>query len=118
VSWINERLFRMILPSKSIEELNQRIEDLHHTLNSAVHDIVVLKEVLREKGLMDEALYKRLRIERMLADHGGPGASPWVGSSIYPYTLDEHAFLRRTLGAGETEVKSFQKDADDRCRMT
>jgi hypothetical protein len=43
-----------------------------------------MKSVLEEKGLMDTALYKELRIRRMVADHGGGGASPWRNTSSIP----------------------------------
>ena len=118
MGFFQDRPFRMFQPSKSIEELAVRIEDLRHILNSAVHDIVVLKNVLEEKGLMDAALYKQLRMHQMLRDHGGPGPASWQYMSIYPYTLDEKDFLRQALKADEAEAERFQKDAEDRRMMT
>jgi hypothetical protein len=106
----NSRLFRLFQPSKSVEELNQRIEDLRYTLNSVVQDIAVLKEILEEKGLMDAALYKRIRVNRMVQEHSSAGANSWRNSCFYPYTLDEEDFLQESLGANEAEVKSFQEN--------
>ena len=112
MSFFEERSFRLFLTPKTVEELARQIQDLLHTLNSAVQDLVVLKEVLEEKGLMDEALYKRLRVTRMINDHSSAGASPWINYSIYPYTLDEKDFLRHAFRASEEEVKHFQENVD------
>ena len=110
VSFFEDRSFRLFLTPKTVEELAKQIQDLRHTLNSAVQDLVVLKEVLEEKGLMDEALYKRLRVTRMIQDHSSAGASSWVNYSIYPYTLDESDFLRHAFRANEQEVKNFEEN--------
>src|SRR5579872_5798053 len=88
------RLFRMHAQAKEIETLSQAVADLRHTLFSAIQDIAVLKKALASKGLLDVALYKKLRVQRMLQDHNSAGASPWRTSSSYPYTLDEEEFLR------------------------
>ena len=109
MSFFQDRFSRMFLTPTSLEELTQQIQDLRYTLNSAVQDIVVLKNVLEEKGMMDAALYKRLRIMRMMNDHSSTGPSSWVKYSIYPYTLSEQDFLREALDANETEVKSFEE---------
>ena len=111
MSFFQERLFRLFLTPKSLEELSQQIQDLRYTLNSAVQDLVLMKGVLEEKGLMDEALYKRLRIIRMLSDHSSAGADPWVNYAIYAYTLEEKDFLRHALRASEEEVKHFEDSA-------
>ena len=108
-----DRLFRLYQTPKSLDELTQQVQDLRDTLNSAVQDLVLLKSVLEEKGLMDAALYKRLRIQRMLWDHSSAGASPWRNYSLYPYTLSEKDFLRETLGVGEAEVKTYEEDAEN-----
>ena len=118
MGFIPERLIRLFRPSKSVEELAVQVEDLRHTLNSALHDLVVMKSVLEEKGLMDAALYKQLRARRMISDHGGPGPSSWRYMSIYPYTLDEQDFLREALHATEAEVKSFEEDAAHATTLT
>jgi PHD/YefM family antitoxin component YafN of YafNO toxin-antitoxin module len=112
VSYFEDRLFRLFLTPKSVEELSRQIQDLRYTLNSVVQDLAVMKEVLEEKGLMDKALYKRLRVARMIHDHSSHGASAWVDYSIYPYTLDEKDFLRHTFRASEEEVKNFQTNVD------
>jgi len=109
MGFFQDRFSRMFLTSTSLEELSQQIQALRYTLNSAVQDLVVLKNVLEEKGLMDAALYKRLRLMRMMNDHSSAGPSSSVKYSIYPYTLSEHDFLREALDANETEVKSFEE---------
>ncbi len=111
--YYQERLFRMVSPSTSVEDIKQQVQDLVATLTSVVQDLVVMKSVLKEKGLMDAALYKRLRMARMLSDHSSHGADPWVSYSIYPYTLDEKSFLREALAVSEAEVKSFEQNVAD-----
>jgi hypothetical protein len=118
MGFIPERLIRLFRPSKSVEELAVQVEDLRHTLNSALHDLVVMKSILEEEGLMDAALYKQLRIRRMISDHGGPGPSSWKYMSIYPYTLEEKDFLREALDATEAEVKGFEEDAAHATTLT
>lgn len=113
-----DRLFRLYDTPKTLADLTQQVQDLRDILVSAVQDIVVLKTCLEQRGLMDEALYKELRIGRMLRDHSGAGPHPWVGYSIYPYTLNEEDFLRAALNATEAEVKGFKEEAHARQAQT
>lgn len=80
------------------------------TLISAIQEIVVLKEIMKAKGVWDEGLYKTLRRERMLQDNSSAGADPWQGFSYFPYAMEEGEFLRRMLGASEAEVEAYEKE--------
>ena len=113
-----ERYIRIYWEPKSLEELAQQIKDLRYTLNSAIQDLAVLKGVLEENGLMDAALYKQLRLKRMLGDHWNGGAAPWVNHSIYPHTLPEPDFLRGVLKSSPGEVKEYEEDVEGRAAMT
>ena len=112
MGFLESRLFRLHRKSKTIEELNEQIDDLRHILRSAVQDIAVLVSALQEKGVIDDAAYKRLRIAQMLRDHSSAGTSPWRYHSLYPHTLDEQDFLRQRFGAGEGEVREFSERAN------
>ncbi len=108
---MESRLFRLHRKCKTIEEMNEQVDDLRYILRSAVQDIAVLISAMQEKGVMDNATYKRLRVAQMLRDHSSSGTSPWRYHSLYPYTLDEQNFLRQRFGAGEAEVREFSERA-------
>lgn len=112
MSVVKSREFRLFAPSASIEDMNDRLEILLETLNSAIQDIAVLKDILREKGIWDPELYKRLRIERMINDHATPGPPPWKWHSLFPYMLKETDFLRDQFQASEPEIKEFKARVD------
>jgi hypothetical protein len=84
-------------------------EDCLSFIISAIQDMVVIKQVLIEKGIWDEDLYKKLRIERMIGDHSGAGATPWQSYSHFPYTLEEEEFLEKVFNASKEEVEKFKK---------
>jgi hypothetical protein len=108
MSILESRFFRLFRPSQDVSAPTLHIEDLRSTLISAIQDIVVLKAMLQEKGLWDEPLYKRLRIQRMIDDHSSAGCASWLRYSFYPYTLEQSDFLRHQFKATEDEIKSFE----------
>jgi hypothetical protein len=110
MGFLDSRLFRLFQPSNSLGELNHRIDDLRYTLNSAIQDIAVLKQVLKEKGLMKDAVYQQLRIDQMVQDHSSAGGDSWKNPCFYPYTLDEVDFLREALRANAAEVSAFKEN--------
>ena len=112
MSFLEPRLFRLFQSPRNVKELSRQIEDLRHTLLSAIQDIV-LKTLLREKGVWDEALYRRLRIHQMIDDHSTPGPPPWTHHSHYAYTLDEPDFFRLCFKAGNAEVQEFAQKVDE-----
>jgi hypothetical protein len=78
-----------------------------HALFVAIQEISVLKAVLREKGMWDETLYRRLRTESMVTDHSSAGDWPQTSHSYYPYLLDERAFLRFAFKATKEDLADF-----------
>jgi len=112
MDFTQSRLFRMHAEPQDIDSLSRAVADLRHTLFNAIQDIAVLTEALKRNHLLDEKLYKELRIERMLGDHSSAGASPWRNCSQYPYTLDEEDFLRERFGATEEEVREYQRSVN------
>jgi len=112
MDFTQSRFFRMHAEPKTIESLSAAVADLRHTLFSAIQDIAVLTEVLKRNQLLDETLYKELRIQRMLGDHSSAGASPWRNCSQYPYTLEEEELLRERFRASEEEVRQYREDID------
>jgi len=89
-------------------EVSQQIQDLRSMLISVIQDFTVLKVMIQEKGLWDEARYKKLRIQRMVDDHSSAGCDSHKSYSHYPYTISESDFLRQRLKANEVEVRSFE----------
>ena len=67
-----------------------------------------MREILRAKGLWDEAEYRRQRVEVMVNDHSSAGIAPHTWYSYYRYTLDEREFLETVLKAGPQELAEFQ----------
>jgi hypothetical protein len=113
MSFLESRLFRLLQSPRNVKELSRQIDDLRHTLLSAIQDIVVLKTLLSENGIWDDAHYQRLRVQQMIADHSTAGADPWIRHSLYAYTLDEHDFLRLCFKAGDAEVQEFARKVDE-----
>lgn len=107
--WNKFRGFRLFGISTNPKEVAQRTADLWHVLRSVIQDIAVIKEMMRDKGVWDEAKYKELRVNRMVADHGGAGATPWRRHSYHPYTLNEAEFLTQHLNADAEQVKDFER---------
>ncbi len=104
----HDRLFRLFQPASDLEGLSRQVQDLRATLLSAIQDIAVLKAMLRERQIWEDAAYKRLRVKRMISDHSSAGASPWRNYSSYPYTLEEPEFLREVLSATPAEIEEFK----------
>jgi hypothetical protein len=94
------------------KHIELQLNDLLHVLNGAIQEIEVLKDLLKEKSLWDDKLYKELRIKRMVGDHSVAGESPWKSHSIYPYTLDDKAFLRHKFDASDDEVNMFRNETE------
>ncbi|HZS05767.1 MAG TPA: zinc ribbon domain-containing protein [Blastocatellia bacterium] len=112
------RLFRLFQPATDPAQVARQVDDLRAVWVSAIQDIVVLKEMLAEKGIWDEASYKRLRIRRMIADHSGAGPCPWTEYSYYAYALEEDEFLRQQLAADKEEVESFEREVEFVSKLT
>ena len=64
-----QRSGRLFSPVRTVNELTSQVEVLRDTLMSAIQDIAVFKELLREKRVWDDSLYRKLRIQRMITDH-------------------------------------------------
>jgi hypothetical protein len=109
--WTESRMFRLFNKSANPQDLAQQNADLLAVLLSAIQDVAVIKELLQEKGVWDETLYKELRLQRMIGDHSSIGPSPWTSYSYFPYTLVESAFLRHQFKASDEEVKEFEEQA-------
>jgi hypothetical protein len=108
------RMFTLYLAAEKDKELG----DLLSVLVSTIQDMVVIKQMLAEKGIWDEELYKKLRTERMIGDHSGAGASPWTSYSHFPYTLDEEEFLKHMFNASEEEIEEFKNKVETVSRLT
>jgi hypothetical protein len=102
------RLFRLTDDAKD----ERSAADLLAVLFSAIQDLAVIKQLLAEKGVWDEELYKKLRSERMISDHSGAGATPWKSYSYYPYTLDEEEFLEEIFDASKAEIARFREKVE------
>jgi hypothetical protein len=105
------RILRLYGRTEEPSKLADQVADLRHTLLSLIQETEVLKAILRERGDWNEEAYRRLRIERMLADHDSAGASPWRHQSSYRYTLDEDDFLREQFRFGDADVADFRDRA-------
>jgi hypothetical protein len=110
MDFTQSRLFRMYGEPKDVDALGRVVADLRHALFSAIQDIAVLKSALADRGLLDDATYKKLRMQRMVADHSSAGVASWRNSSSYPYTLDEDEFLRDQFHATDDEVRQYEDD--------
>jgi hypothetical protein len=116
--WNKVRGFRLFGISTNPQEVAQRTADLWHVLRSVIQDLAVMKAMMEEKGLWDEAKYKELRVNRMVSDHSGAGPSPWTQHSYHPYTLNEGEFLTQHLDADEAEVKQFKDRVESAERLS
>lgn len=94
------------------KHLELQLKDLLHVLNGALQEIEVVKDMLQEKGLWDEKLYKEFRIKRMIGDHSMAGEAPWKAHSMYSYALDDKAFLRHVFDVSDDEVKKFESEVE------
>jgi hypothetical protein len=106
------RIFTIYNQSTDPEQLAKKAADLLAIVTSAIQDMVVMQEIMQEKGIWDAERYKELRTQRMISDHSSGGAAPWLGYSIYPYTLEETEFLRQKFNADEEEVQKFEKQVE------
>lgn len=115
-----KRFFRLFARRENLEisQLAQQVDDLTVTLVSVIQDVAVLKTMLQEKDVWDEARYRQLRRERMVADHSSAGLESWVWYSAYPYTLDEEEFLRHQFKASEAEVAAFREEVEFVSQLT
>lgn len=103
------RIFTIYNQSTEPEHLAKKAADLLAIVTSAIQDMVVMQEIMQEKGIWDEERYKELRMQRMISDHSSVGAAPWLGYSIYPFTLEEAEFLRQKFNMDEEKVREFEK---------
>jgi ribosomal protein L40E len=102
------RLFRLIDNADDDKDA----ADLLAVLFSAIQDLVVMKQLLKEKGVWDEEHYKKLRVACMIADHSSAGAIPWQSYSYYPYTLEEEELLEKVFNASKEEIEKFKQDIE------
>jgi hypothetical protein len=117
-AFTTSRLFRLFAQPADSGQLTQQVGDLRAVLLSVIQDLAVLKEVLHERALWDEAQYKRLRVKRMIADQSSASASPWLAYSYYPYTLEDEEFLRLCLHASEAEIEEFKREVERTKELT
>ena len=87
----------------------QQIAALRRAVIGLAQDVDVLKQLLRERQVLDPADYKSLRIQRMVDDHNSAGIAPFRRYSYFPYLLNEEDYLRKHLSATETEIQNFQE---------
>lgn len=106
------RIFTIYNKSAEPAQLAKKADDMLAILTSAIQDIVVVKEMMKEQGIWDDERYKELRTRRMIEDHSSGGAGPWFEYSIYPYTLDESEFLRHQFHADDEEIQKFEKEVE------
>jgi hypothetical protein len=104
--------FSMFADPNSAVDPKVQIAVLRRAVVSLAQDVAVLRDTLVRKGLLTAADYRKLRIDRMVDDHNGAGAAPWVHHSYFPHLLGEEEFLRVALEATDSEVEAFRKDAD------
>ena len=90
----------------------RQILGLRRAVISLAQDLHVLKQLLRDSKVLDPAQYKTLRTERMIGDHRGAGASPWVHYSYFPHFLSEEEYLRTQLAATEEEIREYKNEVD------
>jgi hypothetical protein len=98
-------------PNTAVDSKSQ-IAVLRRAVVSLAQDVAVLRQILEREGLLSAAGYRKLRIDRMVDDHNGAGAAPWLHHSYFPHLLGEEEFLRVALEATDSEVEAFRKDAD------
>jgi hypothetical protein len=118
MSGFDARFFRLERPLESQDDLKTRVADLQHLLTSAIQDLVVLQELLKEQGLWDEERYRELRRARMLAVYGGGGPAPWANDARFFHALEEEEFLRYRLNADDAQIAAFRADAKAHAEMT
>jgi hypothetical protein len=111
--FLPERVVRIQLPPGNLDQLAEQVADLRVMLCSLIRDVAVFQEMLRQRGLWDQAQYRQLRMERMIADHSSAGAAPWRHHSLYPYALDEHDFLQQILAFTPEELAAFTQRVED-----
>jgi len=109
--WLSETRYRR-MGNLGAKHTELQVKDLLHVLNCVTQEIAVIKDMLKEKSLWDEKLYRRLRIERMIGDHNTAGAGTRQQSSIYNYTLEEKEYLRQVFDASNDEVKRFESEVE------
>lgn len=90
----------------------RQILGLRRAVISLAQDLHVLKQLLRETKVLDPARYRTLRTERMIRDHSGAGASPWVHYSYFPHFLSEEDYLRTQFAATEEEIQGYKSEVD------
>lgn len=112
MSHLEERLFHLFTQPKNLDELIRMVEVLKTTVVSLIQDVDVLMSMLREKGLFDQARYKSLRMDRMVADHSGAGPAPFQHYSYFPYTLSEEDFLRHQFKLTDEEVREYKNEVE------
>ena len=98
---------RRIIALSSTEDVPATVEALSHGLLAAIQEIAVLKEMMREKGVWDDAAYRRLRTEIMIQDHNTAGPFPHTSHTYFPFMLDEDEFLRFAFKATKEDLEGY-----------
>ena len=88
----------------------RQIEALRRVVIGLAQDIHVLKDLLAQHHLFDDARFKALRVQRMIADHHSAGLAPYRRYSYFPYTLGEEAYLRTQGAATDEQVRAFKDE--------
>jgi hypothetical protein len=104
-----QRYVQIARPAMTLAEASDQIQTLRRMLMSAIQDISVLRQVMKDANLMGDANYRRLRIERMVQDHSSCGGNSWRNDCSYKHSLEEEEFLREELLATGEEVEAFRK---------
>ena len=95
-----------------LRSLTRQVDDLCYTLNSAVHDVAVLKSVLERRDFWMPRFTSGCGLNGCCTTTAGAGATPWKALKRYPDTLEEEDFLREALNSAEQEVQQFKKDVE------
>ncbi|MEE8143361.1 MAG: hypothetical protein V3T77_09700 [Planctomycetota bacterium] len=111
-------LLALFRPRKERKSVSEEIASLRAMVISLAQDVMVLKDLLREKNLWDAATYKRIRTKVMIDDHNAAGPAPWVSHSYYRYTLKELDYLRLVFNANDHEIQEYENKVDFVSRLT
>src|SRR5262245_43621815 len=85
-------------------------EGLRGVVQRLIQEVEVLKQLLKERGLWDEANYKRLMVGMMIHDHNSTGPAPQTSHSYFPYALHQSSFMKYRFDASDEEVGAFERE--------
>jgi len=102
--------------TKTVVERFQRafgsIEGLAGVVRRLTQEVEVLKAMLRDRGVWDEATYKKQIVHRFIADHNSSGFGSERHYSYYGYALEEATFLKYRFNAPDEELAAFAGEVD------